>query len=124
MASTAYKRARSLGWDEGFSNIIAFGILIHLSVGAWPDSVFESGSIFIITIPLYILQLYMIFKNAKPVKSIKILDNINDIGFIKFSNKDVVRNPLVSKIVNNYEKFEKAEGVGKEYLFKSVKRND
>ena len=69
VASTAYKRARSLGWDEGFSNIIAFGILIHLSVGAWPDSVFESGSIFIITIPLYILQLYMVFKNAKPVKS-------------------------------------------------------
>ena len=57
-------------------------------------------------------------------ESIKILDNINDIGFIKFSNKDVVRNPLVSKIVNNYEKFEKAEGVGKEYLLKSVKKND
>ena len=69
VASTSYKRARSLGWDEGFSNVIAFGIIIHLSVGAWPDSVFESGSIFIITIPLYILQLYMIFKNAKPVKS-------------------------------------------------------
>ncbi len=70
VASTAYKRARSLGWDEGFSNIIAFGILIHLSVGAWPDSLFESGSgIFIITIPLYILQLYMVFKNAKQVKS-------------------------------------------------------
>ena len=69
VASTAYKRARSLGWDEGFSNVISFLIIIHLSVGAWPDSLFESGSIFIITIPLYILQLYMIFKNAKLVKS-------------------------------------------------------
>ena len=41
-------------------------------------------------------------------ESIKILDNIDDIGFIEFTNKDVVRNPLVSKIVRNYEKFEKA----------------
>ena len=69
MASTAYKRARSLGWGE-YSAICAFLIPIHMSVGAWPDSVFESGSgIFIVTIPLYILQLYMVFKNAKPIKS-------------------------------------------------------
>ena len=57
-------------------------------------------------------------------ESIKILDNINDIGFIEFGNNDVVRNPLVSKIVNNYEKFEKKEGVGKEYLLKSERIND
>ena len=57
-------------------------------------------------------------------ESIKILDNIDDIGFIEFGNKDVVRNPLVSKIVYNYEKFEKKEGVGKEYFLKSVKKND
>ena len=70
VASTAYKRARSLGWDEGFSNIISFLIIIHLSVRFWPDSLFESGSyIFIITILLNILQLYMVFKNAKPIKS-------------------------------------------------------
>ena len=55
-------------------------------------------------------------------ESIKILDNIQEIGFIEFGNKDVVRNPLVSKIVNNYEKFEKAEGVGKEYFLKSEKK--
>ena len=48
----------------------------------------------------------------------------NDIGFIEFGNKDVVRNPLVSKIVYNYEKFERKEGVGKEYFLKSVKKND
>ena len=57
-------------------------------------------------------------------ESIKILDNIDDIGFIEFGNKDVVRNPLVSKIVYNYEKFERKEGVGKEYFLKSVKKND
>ena len=52
------------------------------------------------------------------------LNNVEDIGFIEFGNRDVVRNPLVSKIVNNYEKFEKAEGVGKEYILKSEKKND
>ena len=70
VASTAYKRARSLGWDEGFSNVISFLIIIQLSIGAWLDSLSESGSgIFIVTIPLFILQFYMVFKNAKPVKS-------------------------------------------------------
>jgi phosphate starvation-inducible PhoH-like protein len=55
-------------------------------------------------------------------ESIKILNNIKDIGFIKFDEKDVVRNPLVSKIVSKYDEFEKSEGVGKEYL--SKKKND
>ena len=40
-------------------------------------------------------------------ESIKILDNIQEIGFIEFTNKDVVRNPLVSKIVRNYENLRK-----------------
>ena len=70
MCSTAYKRARSLGWDEGFANIIAFLILIHMSVPTWPDSLFEPGSnIAIIIIPLWLLELYMLFKNAIPIKS-------------------------------------------------------
>ena len=55
-------------------------------------------------------------------ESIKILNNIKDIGFIKFDEKDVVRNPLVSKIVSKYDEFEKSEGVGKEYL--SKEKND
>lgn len=70
VVSTAYKRARSLGWDEGFSNVISFLIIIQLSIGAWLDSLSESGSgIFIVTIPLFILQFYMVFKNAKSLKS-------------------------------------------------------
>ena len=55
-------------------------------------------------------------------ESIKILNNLKDIGFIKFDDKDVVRNPLVSKIVSKYDEFEKSEGVGKEYL--SKEKND
>ena len=52
-------------------------------------------------------------------EAIKILKNIKDIGFIKFDDKDVVRNSLVSKIVSNYENYEKSEGIGYEYLSKA-----
>ena len=51
-------------------------------------------------------------------EAIKILSNIKDIGFVEFKDKDVVRNPLVSKIVAKYEGFEKKAGVGKEYISK------
>ena len=44
------------------------------------------------------------------------LKNVEEIGFLVFSDNDVVRNPLVSKIVKQYERFEKDKGVGKEYV--------
>ena len=49
-------------------------------------------------------------------ESITILGNIKDIGFVYFDDKDVVRNSLVSKIVFNYEKYEKSKGIGSEYI--------
>ncbi len=49
-------------------------------------------------------------------ESINILKNVQEIGFLEFSDSDVVRNPLVSKIVKKYETFEKDKGVGKEYV--------
>ena len=57
-------------------------------------------------------------------ESINILQKVNDIGFIEFTEKDVVRNPLVSKIVTEYEKFERDQGVGKRYLIKRKKNSD
>ncbi len=51
-------------------------------------------------------------------EAVKILSNINDIGFVEFDEMDVVRNSLVSKIVSNYESFERSSGVGKEYITK------
>lgn len=39
----------------------------------------------------------------------KILENIEDIGIINLTSKDVVRHPLVQKIINAYEKAENKE---------------
>lgn len=38
--------------------------------------------------------------------AVKVLDGIDDIGFSYLTNKDVVRHPLVQKIVHAYEKYE------------------
>ena len=43
----------------------------------------------------------------------KVLKNIDEIGFCELSSKDVVRHPLVQKIVDAYEKFEKKEAAQK-----------
>ena len=43
----------------------------------------------------------------------KVLKNIDEIGFCELSSKDVVRHPLVQKIVDAYEKFEKKEAAHK-----------
>ena len=48
-------------------------------------------------------------------ESINILKGIKDIGFIEFEESDVVRNPLVSKIVYKYNEFEKIQKVGEKY---------
>lgn len=38
--------------------------------------------------------------------ALKVLKNIDDIGLIEFSSEDVVRHPLVQKIVNAYDEYE------------------
>lgn len=40
------------------------------------------------------------------VKSLEILEKIEDIGLIRLTKVDIVRHPLVQKIVDSYEKFE------------------
>lgn len=39
--------------------------------------------------------------------AIKVLKNVEEIGFSKLTSKDVVRHPLVQKIVNAYDEFDK-----------------
>ena len=43
-------------------------------------------------------------KNSGLTDAIKILDNIQDIGISYLTSKDVVRHPLVQKIINAYDK--------------------
>ena len=38
--------------------------------------------------------------------AIKVLSKVDDIGFVKLTNQDVVRHPLVQKIVKAYEDYE------------------
>ena len=38
--------------------------------------------------------------------AIKVLKNVDDIGFVYLDNRDVVRHPLVQKIVKAYEEYE------------------
>ena len=45
-------------------------------------------------------------KRSGLMEAVKILKDIDDIGIITLSNKDVVRHPLVQKIITAYEKAE------------------
>lgn len=45
-------------------------------------------------------------KNSGLIESTKILKNIEDLAICNLTNKDVVRHPLVQKIIAAYEKFE------------------
>lgn len=45
-------------------------------------------------------------KDSGLIKALKILKNIDDIGIVKLDKVDIVRNPIVQKIVEAYENFE------------------
>jgi phosphate starvation-inducible PhoH-like protein len=57
--------------------------------------------------------------------AIKVVENIEDIAICKLTSKDVVRHPLVQKIVNAYEKYEAKnsykENRGKKFTDKNRK---
>ena len=46
--------------------------------------------------------------------SVKILKGVDGIAFCRLTSKDVVRHPLVQKIVEAYEQYEKKYGTGKQ----------
>ncbi len=41
------------------------------------------------------------------VEALKVLDGIEGIGFVRFSDKDVVRHPVVQRIIRAYDEYEK-----------------
>ncbi len=66
---------------------------------------------------------------AKDVQSgldvaIKVLKNVDEIAFCNLTSKDVVRHPLVQKIVKAYESYEEKENHRKERYAQKDRRND
>ncbi|MCR5406487.1 MAG: PhoH family protein [Lachnospiraceae bacterium] len=53
--------------------------------------------------------------------AIRVLKDVEDIAFCYLTSKDVVRHPLVQKIVNAYEKYEKREASRRERRINSQK---
>ena len=50
--------------------------------------------------------------------AIKVLSKVDDIGFVKLTNQDVVRHPLVQKIVKAYEDYESRQNIRTKSLVK------
>jgi len=48
------------------------------------------------------------------VEAIHVLANVEGISFVKFGQEDVVRHPVVAKIIRAYEDYEKKQSAGKE----------
>lgn len=49
------------------------------------------------------------YKKSGMLQSIKILKSIDEIGFIEFNDNDVIRHPLVKKILSAYNKYENSK---------------
>ena len=45
--------------------------------------------------------------------ALKVLSQVEDIGIVHLNNKDVVRHPLVQKIVKAYEAYEEKAGISR-----------
>lgn len=54
-------------------------------------------------------------------EALKVLKNVEEIGFSNLTNKDVVRHPLVQKIVNAYDEFDKKR-LAKEHHKRSFRK--
>jgi phosphate starvation-inducible protein PhoH and related proteins len=48
------------------------------------------------------------------VEAIEVLRGIDGISFVEFDDKDVVRHPLVQRIVKAYERFQEVNGTGRQ----------
>ena len=57
-------------------------------------------------------------------QAVSVLKNVEEIGFCTLTNKDVVRHPLVQKIVQAYEKFEAREQYRQERAKRYGNRNN
>ena len=56
--------------------------------------------------------------------AVKVLSKVDDIGFSYLTNQDVVRHPLVQKIVKAYDTFEEKQRAGKKKATSKTKKID
>jgi Phosphate starvation-inducible protein PhoH, predicted ATPase len=56
------------------------------------------------------------------VEAIKVLKGVEGIGFVQFGREDVVRHPIVARIIKAYEEYEKKQGAGQEKGKRSKKQ--
>lgn len=110
IAPLAYMRGRTL--DDSF-------IILDEAQNATPEQMkmfltrLGTGSKAVITGDLTQTDLPERQKSGLAV-AVKILEGVEDIAIHAFSDKDVVRHPLVQRIIRAYEKYEKTEWEKKE----------
>jgi phosphate starvation-inducible protein PhoH and related proteins len=51
-------------------------------------------------------------------EAVEVLNGIEGVGFVYFDERDVVRNPLVQRIVKAYERYTEATGLGRQMSLK------
>ena len=100
VAPLAYMRGRTLDnsfivLDEG-QNTTHEQMKMFLTRIGWGSKAVVTGDITQIDLPEG--------KKSGLKEAVKILDNIEGIGISRLTSKDVVRHPLVQKIINAYEK--------------------
>jgi phosphate starvation-inducible protein PhoH and related proteins len=57
-------------------------------------------------------------KNSGLLNAIEVLRGVEGISFVHFDDRDVVRHPLVQRIVRAYERYQDATGVGRQLSLK------
>jgi phosphate starvation-inducible PhoH-like protein len=52
------------------------------------------------------------------IEAAEVLKGVEGISFVQFDDKDVVRHPLVQRIVRAYERYNEAVGIGRQLTLK------
>ncbi|HPD87950.1 MAG TPA: PhoH family protein [Oscillospiraceae bacterium] len=120
VAPLAYMRGRTL--DDSFiildeaQNTTPEQMKMFLTRLGYNSKIVVNGDITQIDLPA--------IKRSGLIEAIKVLKGVEDIGFIRFTERDVVRHRLVQNIIKAYEKYDegrnKENGTRKSYHLKSA----
>ena len=103
IAPLAFMRGRTLSdavviLDEA-QNTTAAQIKMFLTRMGWNTKMIITGDMTQVDLPKDTMSGLRV--------AMRILKGIDDIGFVEFDKKDIVRNKLVSRIVNAYEEYDR-----------------